>query len=122
VDLDEIMLGRVRFPGVAGRLQEARSSASLIRELGDNYAPYHKFLEQKLAEELESLGGPPDAAAFETVEEYASAWERLESVVYAEVGLRRCRAFRKLGMRLDAAVGLATPLLDENNRLVSAER
>lgn len=122
MDLDEVMLNRVRFPGLAGRLQAEKSSASLIRELGDNYRSYHEFLAQKLADELDRLGGgPPEAAAFETVEEYTAAWGRLEAVVYAEVGLRRCHAFRNLGMRLDAAVGLAKPLLDERNRLLSAE-
>jgi hypothetical protein len=117
MNLLDLGLRGIRFPDPAGDLQRAGATASLIRELGENYGRYHEFL----ALRLDRLGPRPDPASFATFDEFASAWGRLEAVVQAEVVLRRCRAFRLSGASLDAAVDPRVPLMRDDDSLASLE-
>lgn len=107
------------LPGRAGELQAAGATPSLVRELGDNYATYHRHL----AAELARLGGRPDPADYrDDFEGYCDAYSAARDVVLAEFALRRARAFRKLGRHLtDPPPPDEPPLVDRNNRLVSVE-
>lgn len=109
-----ITLQRVRFPGRAGELQARAATASLVRELGDGYERYHAFL----VAELERVGGRPDRADFDDGDAYIEAFETAREIVVAEALLRNCRAFRREGRALDAALDPSTPLLDKDDRLV----
>jgi hypothetical protein len=117
MDIAGIQLRRLTFPGPAGGFQAAGQTASLIRELGDNYAAYHEFLARQMLE----LGGRPDPLDYDNFEDYAAACARLDEILSAEALIRRCRAFRQLGERLaDPADG--TPFVDAEHLLVSAEK
>jgi hypothetical protein len=120
--LEHLRLSEIAFPGRAGEHQRAGATASVVRELGDNYRTYNRFLADRLATEIAELGGGlPDPARFDTVESYAKAWGRLELIVYLEVSLRRCRAFRRGEGRLDSAPDATVPLFDDAYRLVGVE-
>jgi len=110
---------RLEFPDPAGSYQREKATASLVREVGDNYARYHAFLSAKLSDH----GGRPDPNSYaENIAGYLDACEEVRDVLVAEMLLRRCRAFRKLGGSLDDRLDLnATPLVDEAHRLVSTE-
>jgi hypothetical protein len=110
---------KLRLPGRAGELQDVGATASLVRELGDNYSTYH----QHLATELARLGGRPDPADYrDDFEGYCEAYSAARDVVLAEVALRSARAFRKLGGHLADPPPLdEPPLVDRNDRLVSVE-
>lgn len=112
---------QLRFPGLAGELQKAGATASFVRELGDNYERYHAHLAGTLAHGLEQHGGRPDPADYPEFDSFAVAWGPLEDIIRAEGLLRRCRAFRRFGDRLDTMRGFEIPLLDDNDRLVSVE-
>jgi hypothetical protein len=116
VDIPELDFRGVVFPDKAGELQKANATASVIRELGDNYSKYHAFL----AAEVDRLGGPPDRSDYKSFDEYADAWSKIEALVHAEATARRCRGFRRLGRPLDDALDLKVPLA-KDNRLVSME-
>jgi hypothetical protein len=111
MELGQLRLGKLELPGAAGQLQRERATASLVRELGDNYSKYHAFLAARLAKL-----GRPDPADYETYEAYAAAWGEVEDVIHAELTLRRCRGMRKRRGRLDAAP--TSPLIDEKDRLL----
>lgn len=115
MDLTEPRLGNLVLPGRAGELQGQKATASLVRELGDNYPVYHSFLADRLAEL-----GRPNPEDYKTFEAFAAAWALREEVVHAEVTLRKCRGFRLEGERLDAPP--KSPLIDEDDQLVSVER
>lgn len=113
MDLPRPYLRGVQFPGAAGEFQRTGNTASLIRELGDNYGRYHTFLAKK----LESLNGRPKPGDYATFAEYAAACGRIEALVHAEATLRRCYGMRKTGARLDAALDLGSPLIGTDDRL-----
>ncbi len=113
MEIGELDVRGIRFPDQAGALQRARATASLVRELGDNYEKYHAYL----AGELERLGGPPDPSDHETFDSYAAAWAKVEAVVHAEATLRRCQGFRKRGRSLAASLDPVVPLA-RDGRLV----
>lgn len=104
----------LRFPARAGDLQDQGASASLIRELGDNYDTYHEFL----ANELQRFGGRPVPDDFTTAQAYLAAEAHLQEVVMAELLLRNARAFRGSGAALDAGVDPACPMVDSSDHLV----
>jgi hypothetical protein len=116
MDIPALDFRGVQFPDKAGEAQGAGATASLIRELGDNYVRYHAFL----AAEVERLGGPPKPENFKSFDNYAEAWTKIEALVHAEAALRRCRGFRVLGRSLNDALDLRTPLA-RDDRLVSIE-
>jgi hypothetical protein len=116
VDIAGIHIRQLAFPGRAGEFQSAGETASLVRELGDNYGIYHNFLAQQMVE----LGGRPDPEGFESFVAYVAACTKLDEILSAEALLRRCRAFRQLGEKLgDPQDG--TPFVDKHHLLVSAE-
>lgn len=110
MEIGPLDLRDVRLPGAAGDLQAAGAKASLIKELGDNYARYHAFL----SEEWRKLGSLPDPTKFEDFSSYATALARFESVVHAEATLRRCEAYRRRGARLTAPLDLRVPLVADD--------
>ena len=110
-------LGTVKFPSRAGEHQRAGATAALVRELGDNYGAYHRFL----ADSLAAVGKPPEPADFETLDDYVRAWQIVQNLVTAEIVLRNCRDYRRTGRGLDRPHDPSTPLLDADNRLVSVE-
>ncbi|HEX8743511.1 MAG TPA: hypothetical protein VF712_10280 [Thermoleophilaceae bacterium] len=111
-------LERFEFPGRAGELQAAGAVPAMVRELGDNYAPYHGELAARLAK----TGGQPDPGDFgDDFDGYAEACTRVLDVVRAEAFLRRCRSYRRDGTPLDADLSDSPPLVDESQRLVSVE-
>jgi hypothetical protein len=115
----DLVIYGLEFPDPAGALQREKATASLIREVGDNYGRYHAFLSAKLSEH----GGRPDPEAYEKrIDDYLLACQEVRDVLVAEMLLRRCRVFRKLGGSLDTPLSFQeTPLVDEWHRLVSAE-
>jgi hypothetical protein len=113
MDLPTLHLRGVTFPGAAGMLQRSGNTASLVRELGDNYRHYHDHL----AAEFDSLGGRPVPADYDSFEDYAEAWGRLEAIVHAEITLRRCHGMRIAGAKLDAALDGRHPLIGPDDRL-----
>jgi hypothetical protein len=115
MDVPQLKFGDIKFPGAAGAHQAQGSTASLVRELGDNYHTYHDFLAQRLAKL-----GRPRPENFKSYEAYAQAWTQVEQIVEAEVALRACRGFRKFGGRLNAPA--AATLVDANDRLVPDPR
>lgn len=117
MDLPTLDLRGIEFPGQAGEFQKRQETAALVRELGDQYATYHKYL----AEALEEIGERPDPKEFRSYESFAEAWTPIEAIVHAEATLRRCRAMRKEGKRLDSGLDLRTPLIDTNDHLASVE-
>jgi hypothetical protein len=113
MELGKLRLGTVPLPGNAGDLQRQGATASLVRELGDNYDHYHAFLADRLAK----LGGRPDPANYKTYAEYAKAVTAAEDVVRAEIALRACRGFRESGQSLSRLPTSA--LLDSRDRLLA---
>jgi hypothetical protein len=118
MEISELKIRHVRFPGRAGELQRQGATPALVRELGDNYASYHAFL----ARALQDLGArPEEAQMLEDIDAYFAAWDRIDDVVVAEVVLRRCRAHRQAGASLADAPSRSVPLVDERDRLISVE-
>src|SRR3954451_12938668 len=108
----------VEFPDPAGQYQRDGMTASLIRELGDNYARYHGFLADKLA----AFDKIPEFDDFGSSQGYLDAWALIHDILRAEAALRTCRAFRLFGTPLDQPLDFAhdePPIVDENYRLVS---
>lgn len=109
-------LARLEFPGRAGELQRGRASASLVRELGDNYSAYHGYLRAELAR----FGGRPQPKDYDDQASYFAAWARIQEIVMAEALVRACVAFRRNGRPLGAPVDTSVPLVDANDQLVAA--
>jgi len=108
------------FGGRAGELNRAGASASLIAELGDNYATYHAEIEA----DWKRLGGLPDPKAFRGLDglvEYSHAYARMQHLAYAEIFLRRAYGHRRLGRRIADAPSFGPDLVDESGALTSAE-
>ncbi|HEV2756941.1 MAG TPA: hypothetical protein VG318_14330 [Actinomycetota bacterium] len=105
----------IRFPGEAGRLQEAGMSAALVRELGDHYERYHDFL----ADRLRSLGAVPVIADYDSSDAYLADWQLIHEVLIAESMLRACRRHRLESEPLSFAWDGLVPLVDEDYGLIS---
>lgn len=117
MDLTQLNLESVEFPGRAGQYQREGRVTALIRELGDNYALYHAFL----AAELERFGRRPRPRDYPNAERYLAAWTRIQRIVLAEAMLRNVRAYRRTRRPLDAPLDPSVPLIGEDDRLVSVE-
>lgn len=105
------------FPDPAGEYQREVMTASLLRELGDNYAAYHEYL----TEVFRGTGGEPDPADYQgDLPGYTAAADRVMEILTAEVLLRRCRASRQYGVPLSAPLA-PIPIVDGSYRLVSVE-
>ncbi len=118
MEIGGLQLRTLRFPGPAGEFQKAGATASLVRELGDSYDRYHRFL----ADRARRVGGRPEPeAANGDFAAYAQACDEARDVVVAEMMLRRCRAYRQLGRSLKDPPDTETPIYDSSYRLVSAE-
>ncbi len=102
------------FSGAARAAQRSGSTASLVRELGDNYRTYH----DRLVADLEAAGGRPVPSAFATPDAYFEAYARVQAIVTAEALLRICRGYRLEGRSLNSELDAAIPLVDRNDRLV----
>lgn len=106
----------ISFPGRAGELQGAGATAALVRELGDNYETYHRFL----VEEGKSIGSRPDPKDFlDDYDGYTKLCDRILDLLAAESILRRCRGQRKLGRELNVRYDDEPPLVDERHRLIN---
>jgi hypothetical protein len=104
------------WPGKAGQHQRDGASASLGRELGDNYETYHAFLKQR----LETYGGrAPDPAEFDgRPGEYFAACEVLADLLRGEAHLRWCHLSRKEGRALRGDETPALPVVDAEGKLL----
>jgi hypothetical protein len=110
----------IEFPEPAGAYQRDGITASLIRELGDNYARYHGFLADKLAD-FEKV---PEVDDYATSEEYLAQWALIHDILRSEALLRTCRAYRLFGQPLNQPLDFThgeTPIVDDQHRLVSIE-
>lgn len=108
----------LEFSDRAGELQRAGASASLIRELGDNYGRYHAYLALRLQE----LGGQADPADFpDDPAAYGRHANELQRIATSEALLRRARAHRREGHPLDEDLNGGLPLVDSERRLVDVE-
>ncbi len=118
MEIGGLQLRALHFPGAAGEFQKAGATASLVRELGDHYDQYHRFL----ADRARRLGGRPEPEAAEgNFAAYTQACDETRDIVVAEMMLRRCRAYRQLGRSLKDPPDTEIPLYDSSYRLVSAE-
>jgi hypothetical protein len=118
MELDHLISNAVEFPGRAGDLQRSGATASLIRELGDNYARYHEFLEQR----LEDFGGDPNPDDYrDDPSAYGRHAHALQRVAISERILRRARAFRREGRPLSDPGLDQPPTWDAQYRLVDVE-
>jgi hypothetical protein len=116
MELGRIGLKRIVFPEPAGSYQRRPATASLVRELGDNYDRYHQFLRRELAK----FGKPPEPSEYPSVDAYLEAWTVVQDIVKAEAMLRNCVAFRQTGRPLDSPADTSLPpLVDSSHRLVS---
>jgi hypothetical protein len=119
MNLNGINIRDLTFPGRAGELQAEAATAAFIREVGDNYASYNRFL----AEEARRLGGSPHPDDYrpDRYEEYLRDATRARDIVAAEMVLRRARALRVEGKSLREPLDRSTPVFDAAHRLISAE-
>jgi hypothetical protein len=115
MEIGGLRIDRVNFPGRAGELQRQEATASLVRELGDNYGTYHAYL----AGELGKVGRP-QRDDFDSMDAYLEAWAVAQDLVRAEVVLRNCRAYRRTGRDLRAPLQFDVPLV-RDDRLVGLE-
>jgi hypothetical protein len=106
----------VDLPGRAGELQRQRSSPGLVREAGDNYGKYHDHL----AAELAKFGERPTPDNTADFDEYREKWAQIQAILYAEAALRQARAYRQKGRPLDGGYDASVPIVDDQDRLVSA--
>ena len=103
---------RHRFPGAAGRLQDADEKLGLIRELGDNYATYHDALRQAWADG----GKRPDPADYEgRFAEFQAANQAQNEILEAERALRLCTLLRQGSKKYDDI--FAVPVVDGDEGL-----
>jgi hypothetical protein len=97
MEIENLNPNRYRFTGRAGALLRDGAIASLIRELGDNYAAYH----EQLASEFARWGGPPDPSAYAgDFERYSQDCSIYADLIRSESLLRRARLFRMTGRGL----------------------
>jgi hypothetical protein len=116
MDFENLKLAHYRFEGRAGALQARGAMASMLAELGDNYATYH----DQIADELERIGGRPDPKDFAgDYAGYCVALDTMVDLLRAERILRMARAWREDGIPLGESVDVDLPLVDERHRLVS---
>lgn len=115
IQMGGIVLAKLRFPDPAGKLQDRQDKAALAAELGDNYARYHKFLQDEVAK-LRSLR--PERHDYPDIASFLQANEWSEDIVKAEVILRKCRAFRRSGAKLAAQDTSGQPVVDAKDNLV----
>jgi hypothetical protein len=113
MELGQLRL-RVEFPDAAGAHQRARSTASLIRELGDNYDRYHAFLARALGE----IGDRPEPRDYgDDLDSYARDCQRIDDLMRAEAVLRACWRYRQRGESL-GSLG-SEPMVDTSHRLLN---
>jgi hypothetical protein len=109
----------VDLPGRAGELQRGRAAEHLIQELGDHYALYHTFLEERLSE----IGGEPNPAEFgadpDTYGRLVDIMQRLERT---ERLLRRARAHGQEHRDLSERPKYEPPIWDSEHRLSDVRR
>lgn len=118
MELDHLISNAVEFPGRAGELQRSGATASLVRELGDNYERYHEFLQHRLDE----LGGDPNPDEYrDDPGAYGRHAHALQRVAISERILRRARAFRREGRALSDPNLDQPPTWDADYRLVDVE-
>lgn len=110
----ESRFGGLILPGAAGDAQARGAVATLVREFGDNYVTYHRFLATELDRSV-----LPDPARFPTIEGYLAAWARIHGIVRAEAFLRNCLQFRRDGRAINLPTDPSVPLVDASNRLVN---
>jgi hypothetical protein len=117
--LDFLGASKYRFSGRAGELQEANATASLIGELGDNYAAYHA----EIVAAFKDVGGIPAPGGEGTLENftmYCNQWAEVQSLVIAEMALRRARQIR-LGLTPARIWELdGPPIVDPSGSLTAA--
>jgi hypothetical protein len=98
---------RHRFPGTAGKLQDAGEKLALIRELGDNYGTYHDTLRQAWADG----GKRPEPADYEgRFAEFQAANQAQNEILEAERALRLCTLLRQGSKQYDDV--FAVPVVD----------
>jgi hypothetical protein len=118
MDIPQLHLDGVKFPGKAGEYQRSGMTVALIRELGDNYAPYHTYL----FNQLKKTGGRPDPARFRgDFPGYQGACGAIDRLLIAEAVLRRCRLIRQGVTSTAPSVIGDPPLVDDRHRLISVE-
>ena len=115
MNIDATSFRHFQLPGRAGEFQRSRSTASLIRELGDNYEQYSALVRG----EFTKAGGRPNPADFESMDDFLAAWGKIEEIVKTEALLRRARNFRLHRERLDTPLDTTVPLVDSDDRLMS---
>jgi hypothetical protein len=108
---------KLEFPDRAGEHQRARETASLLRELGDNYEHYHNHL----AEELARIGKRPVREDYPSEDAYLEAWTYVQELVLAEALLRNCHFHRRGERSLDSAQRPDDPPLVKDDRLVGLD-
>jgi hypothetical protein len=109
---------KLELPGAAGERARAKDDAGLVRELGDNYAKYHRTL----ALQLRDLGPRPRPSDYANdPDAYFDRSALIQEIVMAEDVLRRCRAVRREGRAFDAGRNPSSPLVDAKRRLLSTE-
>jgi hypothetical protein len=118
MQVGEINIKWLVFPGRAGELQRVGAIGALVRELGSNYGVYHVFLATAL-DRLPPRPGPAEMA--KGMDVFLEAWDHVNDVIFGEVLLRACRSYVADGRPLTAALDGSQPLVDANHRLVSAE-
>jgi hypothetical protein len=107
----------LQLPAPADDLLRRNALKSLVRELGINYAKYHKFLVQ----EGLRIGGRPQPGDFESAEEHFAAWQMVQEIVRTEALLRVCRRYVRDGRPLGEPLEPHVPLVDKHDQLVSVE-
>jgi hypothetical protein len=118
MDIGQVRLRNIRFPDRAGEFQDAGATASLVRELGDNYGRYHEYLAregQRLRDEFD-----PGKYGWD-LDGFGRAAAHLHEIVMAESLLRACRTYRRDGKRLGTRPDSMVPLVDNRQRLLSLE-
>jgi hypothetical protein len=116
MEIGDIKVKKLRFPGRAGEHQAAGETGALVRELGDNYDTYHQFLKQQWNPRM------PRPQDYERAEDYFDAWTTVHELAAAEALIRVCRAHRKLGHALGESLDTKVPLIDRDDNLVHVEQ
>ena len=107
--MDPLAYRYLRFPDRAGELQQAGNLGQLVTELGDNYAKYHDYLAELVAQH----GARPEPDDYDDLGSYLAAVSFASEVLNGEAFLRTCRA-----RRVGASDGPVSLLVDEWHRLV----
>jgi hypothetical protein len=117
MDIDFLAISRYRFPGRAGELQTANATASLIAELGDNYPTYHAAI---VAAFKDAGGIPPATGNLKEMESYCRQMATIQSLVAAEMGLRRAYQLRQRLPELPDHGIPGPPVIDELGAMTAA--